>query len=215
MDNFTLKRIESLRRSMISAFEKLEKAGKLRDNGEQTNGSSRPNWQILLLISAYRFQVKPKIGKSNFQLSVCFVRPRSKPVALAIEHLLLFRSYFGKHICMKASELTAEVEYIVKQIINKYRPLKIILFGSAARGEYEQVNDLDFIIIKEDVPKEGLARMRELDDMIDRNMAADMLVYRPEEFDERLKMGDPFIEEIMKEGQVLYGWSTPDKGMDW
>ncbi|MBU2578062.1 nucleotidyltransferase domain-containing protein [Patescibacteria group bacterium] len=83
---------------------------------------------------------------------------------------------------MKASELTAEVEYIVKQIINKYRPLKIILFGSAARGEYEQVNDLDFIIIKEDVPKEGLARMRELDDMIDRNMAADMLVYRPTDF---------------------------------
>ena len=43
MDNFTLKRIESLRRSMISAFERLDKAGKLRDNGEQINGSSRPN----------------------------------------------------------------------------------------------------------------------------------------------------------------------------
>ena len=35
MDNFTLKRIESLRRSMISAFERLEKEGKLRDNQEQ------------------------------------------------------------------------------------------------------------------------------------------------------------------------------------
>ena len=37
MDNFTLKRIENLRRSMISAFERLEKEGKLRDNQEQNN----------------------------------------------------------------------------------------------------------------------------------------------------------------------------------
>ena len=111
----------------------------------------------------------------------------------------------GNHVFMKSFELTAEIEYIVGQIVNKYRPLKIILFGSAGRGEYEQVNDLDFVIIKEDVPVEGLARMRELDDMIDRNMAADMLVYRPDEFEERLRMGDPFILEILKEGQVLYG----------
>lgn len=106
---------------------------------------------------------------------------------------------------MKSSEISAEIEYIVGQIINKYRPLKIILFGSAARGEYDQINDLDFVIIKEDVPVEGLARMRELDDIIDRNMAADMLVYRPDEIDARLKMGDPFVVEIMRDGQVLYG----------
>jgi len=43
MDNFTLKRIESLRRSMIGAFERLEKAGKLRDNGAKTNGASQPH----------------------------------------------------------------------------------------------------------------------------------------------------------------------------
>jgi len=106
---------------------------------------------------------------------------------------------------MKSSEFTIEIEYIVEQIVNKYRPLKIMLFGSAARGEYDHVNDLDFIIIKEDVPAEGLARMRELDDIIDRNMAADMLVYRPDEFEERVRMGDPFIMNILKEGQVLYG----------
>jgi len=43
MDNFTLKRIESLRRSMISAFERLEKEGKLRASQEQNNGSSQHN----------------------------------------------------------------------------------------------------------------------------------------------------------------------------
>jgi len=84
-------------------------------------------------------------------------------------------------------------------------PEKIILFGSAARGDYDQVNDLDSLIIKQDVPFYGIERMRELDEPIDRNVAADMLVYRPDEFDERVRLGDPFIKAILREGRVLYG----------
>jgi predicted nucleotidyltransferase len=98
-----------------------------------------------------------------------------------------------------------EIESIVRQIINKYHPMKVILFGSAARGDFSKANDLDFLIIKDDVPHYGIDRMRELDEIIDRDMAADMLVYRQAEFDERLALGDPFIKSILKEGRVLYG----------
>ena len=38
---------------------------------------------------------------------------------------------------------------IVRQFVSKYHPIKIILFGSAARGDFERANDLDFLIIKE------------------------------------------------------------------
>jgi predicted nucleotidyltransferase len=106
---------------------------------------------------------------------------------------------------MKESYILAEIQNIVKQIIEKYKPLRIILFGSAGRGEYHKVNDLDFLIIKPDVPRYGLDRMRELDELIDRNIAADMLVYRPDEFEDRIKLGDPFIKTILREGRVLYG----------
>jgi predicted nucleotidyltransferase len=106
---------------------------------------------------------------------------------------------------MKHEEIKNEIERILTQIVTKYRPLKVILFGSAAKGDYQEVNDLDFLIVKEDVPATGLARMRELDELIDRNMAADMLVYRPNELEERLKLGDPFIHLVVEEGQVLYG----------
>jgi hypothetical protein len=41
--------------------------------------------------------------------------------------------------------------------------------------------------------------------LIDRNLPADFLVYRPEEFEKRLAMGDPFLEMIVAEGKVLYG----------
>jgi len=106
---------------------------------------------------------------------------------------------------MDESGIIQEIETIVQQLIQKYGPSKIILFGSAARGEYDKVNDLDFLILKQDVPLRGLDRMRELDDLIDRNMAADMLVYRPEEFEHLIKLGDPFIKRILSEGRVLYG----------
>lgn len=106
---------------------------------------------------------------------------------------------------MEANEITKEIQNIVNQIIQKYNPSRIILFGSAGRGEYDKVNDLDFLIIKDDVPLQGLARMRELDELIERNIAADMLVYRPEEFENRIRLGDPFIKAIIQEGQVLYG----------
>lgn len=106
---------------------------------------------------------------------------------------------------MESQEIIKEIENIVEQIVRKYKPIKIILFGSAARQEYDKVNDLDFLILKEDVPSYGIDRMRELDEIIERSIAADMLVYRPGEFEDRIKFGDPFIKTILKEGQVLYG----------
>ncbi|MBC8393023.1 MAG: nucleotidyltransferase domain-containing protein [Deltaproteobacteria bacterium] len=106
---------------------------------------------------------------------------------------------------MDKDEILSEIKNISSQIIQKYKPIKIILFGSAARGEYDQVNDLDFLIIKQDVPSYGLERMRELDKLIERNIAADMLVYRPDEFEKRINLGDPFIKTILQEGRVLYG----------
>lgn len=101
--------------------------------------------------------------------------------------------------------ISSEIQSITRQIVQKYRPVKIILFGSAGRGEYGQVNDLDFLVIKEDVPLAGVDRMRELDRLIERSVAVDMLVYRPEEIDECIRLGDPFIKAILREGRVIYG----------
>ncbi len=105
---------------------------------------------------------------------------------------------------MNASDILKEINSIKNQLIEKYRPEKIILFGSTAWGEGE-INDVDLLIIKSDTPYYGIDRMRELDRLIKRNIAPDMLVYRPEEIKERLELGDPFIKKIFKDGKVLYG----------
>ncbi len=98
-----------------------------------------------------------------------------------------------------------EIENIKTQIIEKYKPEKIILFGSAARGKVDLDSDADFLIIKKDTPYYGADRIRELSRIIERNIPVDLLIYRPEEFNKRLKMGDPFLKAILKEGKTLYG----------
>jgi len=98
-----------------------------------------------------------------------------------------------------------EIENITIQIIKKYKPQKIILFGSAARGELNPDSDADFLIIKKETPRYGADRIRELSRIIDRNIPIDFFVYRPEELEKRLRMGDPFLKAILKDGKVLYG----------
>lgn len=98
-----------------------------------------------------------------------------------------------------------EIGNIAKQIISKYKPQKLILFGSAAREEWDKDSDLDFLVIKQEVPYLGRDRARALRKLIDKRFPADFFIYRPDEFEERLKLGDPFIRVILKEGKVLYG----------
>ena len=98
-----------------------------------------------------------------------------------------------------------EIESITAQIVEKYKPEKIILFGSIAREKSISDSDVDLIIIKKDTPLYGADRIRELSKMIDRNIPLDLLIYRPEEFEKRLKLGDPFLKAILREGKVLYG----------
>lgn len=97
-----------------------------------------------------------------------------------------------------------KIDAIKKQLIEKYKPEKIILFGSSVWGK-EDINDIDLFIIKKDVPYYGADRITELYRIMDIDAAVDYIVYKPEEAEERLSLGDPFIKKIYKEGKTLYG----------
>ena len=105
---------------------------------------------------------------------------------------------------MKMSEIKARLEKLKQQLVSKYEPEKIILFGSAARDDIE-INDIDLFIIKDDIPHLGAERIRQLYRLVDTDLPVDYIVYRPKEVAERLSLGDPFIVDIFNEGKVLYG----------
>lgn len=105
---------------------------------------------------------------------------------------------------MITAEIKSQIESLNQQLVEKFHPEKVILFGSAAR-ESDTINDIDLFIVKEDVPNLGAERIRHLYRTIDTDLPVDYLVYRPSEVTERLAMGDPFIISIFREGKVLYG----------
>lgn len=105
---------------------------------------------------------------------------------------------------MTQMQIQAQIDSIKNQLIKKYKPQKIILFGSALSGKMTPDSDLDFLIIKDD-KKDPYNRIVEVYGLVKKNIAADFIVYTQEEFAERLKLGDPFITSIISEGKTLYG----------
>ena len=79
----------------------------------------------------------------------------------------------------------------------------MILFGSLL-ADKAQPRDIDLFIIKKNPPRIGVDRIRELDRMIKYRFATDFIVYTPEEMEDRINVGDPFVKAVMEKGSVLY-----------
>jgi predicted nucleotidyltransferase len=105
---------------------------------------------------------------------------------------------------MIRADLELQIDNLKNQLTGRYAAEKIVLFGSSVRNSAE-VNDIDLLIIKDDVPFTGADRIRQLYRMMDTDLPVDYLVYRPSEIKDRLSLGDPFLENIFREGIVLYG----------
>lgn len=69
----------------------------------------------------------------------------------------------------------------------------------------QKINDIDFFIVKRDVPYYGAERLLELYKLIKATAAVDYIVYKPSEAEECLALGDPFVKKIFSQGKVLYG----------
>lgn len=87
--------------------------------------------------------------------------------------------------------------------LEEYDPLRVILFGSWARGDEDECSDLDLVIIKE-TRERFLDRLEKVYELIKPTFAMDVLVYTPQEFAEMQKRDNPFIEMVLKEGVVIY-----------
>ena len=100
--------------------------------------------------------------------------------------------------------LEEELRNIVKQLAELYDPEKVILFGSLLEDDERQPADIDLFIIKKNPPHIGVDRTRELDRLIRHSFATDFVVYTPEEMEDRINVGDPFVKAIIEKGSILY-----------
>lgn len=87
--------------------------------------------------------------------------------------------------------------------LKEYDPERIILFGSAARGDADEYSDLDIVVVKE-TDQRFLDRLGTVYELVAPDFALDVLVYTPAEFAEMQAEENPFIEEVLREGVVVY-----------
>lgn len=107
----------------------------------------------------------------------------------------------------KRAARDGEIEWIVRRIIEGYRPAKVILFGSYAYGRPTVDSDIDLLIVKETADRfiDRWVAVRELIADPERRTPVEPIVVTPEELRRRLAEGDQFFHEIVTRGKVLYG----------
>ncbi|MFZ2960256.1 MAG: nucleotidyltransferase domain-containing protein [Candidatus Ozemobacteraceae bacterium] len=89
------------------------------------------------------------------------------------------------------------------QIAKKYKPEKIILFGSYVSGKPTPESDVDFLIIFSN-PVQGLKKAIEIIKESIPPFPIDLIVRSGEEIQTRLNLNDFFLQEVIKTGKVLY-----------
>lgn len=88
------------------------------------------------------------------------------------------------------------------ELLRKYGPEKIILFGSRARGDADAFSDYDVILIKR-TDRPFLERLQEMVPyLVEFGRPAEILVYTPEEFEQMREVGLGWV--VCQEGVLLY-----------
>lgn len=98
------------------------------------------------------------------------------------------------------------IEKMLVRLIEQYHPIKVILFGSYATGNLTEDSDIDLLIIKE-TQENFIDRWCAVGKILagtHPSIPVDTIVLTFQEIEKRLFKGDQFINDIVKNGKILY-----------
>jgi uncharacterized protein len=100
----------------------------------------------------------------------------------------------------------AQISFDIIELIKKFlerlkedniKVQKAILYGSYAKGNYNEWSDIDLALVSEDfIGNRIIDKERMIKSIVDINTSISPLPFRPEDFDE----SDLFVKEIIKTG---------------
>jgi predicted nucleotidyltransferase len=100
--------------------------------------------------------------------------------------------------------MTNDIRRMARRIVREFRPDRIILFGSHARGDAGPDSDVDLLVV---MPVEGSTREKAIEIGValhDFDVAKDVIVVRSEEFAWRKDVVGTIEWPAVREGRVLY-----------
>ncbi len=103
------------------------------------------------------------------------------------------------------------LEEIVRRAVQVAEPERIILFGSAARGETGPDSDLDLLVVKPGVEHRGDLAAKIHCSFWGLLVPIDVIVVTPEDIAEYADCPYSVIEPALREGKVIYAAPQPSE----
>ncbi|MDR3283163.1 MAG: nucleotidyltransferase domain-containing protein [Candidatus Methanoplasma sp.] len=98
-----------------------------------------------------------------------------------------------------------QIERVVRRIVEDFDPKLVLIFGSVAKGTDDGDSDLDLMVVM-DSDQSFVMRTADVRFSIGIvDFSIDLLVYTPEEFEERRGNKYSVVYEALQTGVVAYG----------
>jgi predicted nucleotidyltransferase len=97
------------------------------------------------------------------------------------------------------------IKTISQRLKKEYKAERVILFGSYAKGKATENSDIDILIIAPTTERffERMATVKRLIRDLRNGLAVAPIVLTKQEVEERVKIGDQFVKEILEKGIEL------------
>jgi predicted nucleotidyltransferase len=94
------------------------------------------------------------------------------------------------------------IRQYARQVVRRFQPEKIILFGSYAYGTPHADSDVDLLVIMP--ARNELDQAFKIRCAVPTQFPMDLVVLKPRNVKWRLEEGESFLTEIMRKGRILY-----------
>ena len=103
---------------------------------------------------------------------------------------------------VRDEKIGRQIRRLVRRVVSRLKPDKVFLFGSFARGDYNEASDVDLLVVG-DFQGRFFDRIGKVLELNDTSLSVEPLVYTREEFEKMLRNKNPFLSHVLKEAVAL------------
>lgn len=91
-----------------------------------------------------------------------------------------------------------------ERIVTAFDPMRIVLFGSRARGDARPDSDLDLLVVLQEVSNKRIAAIEIRRALRDLPVGKDVIVTTPHEIQQRGDLIGSILRPALRDGKILY-----------